>query len=235
MGTVEIVLGQRTMWRILFLIFITFFFVFMLLFFYKSDISGLEPVANHHGFEQGGLHVQRTHDQEPGSSQQVNCETLKSYKECAKHSDQCTVIEGDVCAAPGTTDKQKLFGYCVSNTVANTYATVKMKMEPKIPTWMSSHPDYSAICARPANSLGPLARFKNLIPPGWVQEKCVGCCVPPEPVPEQEDDSLALIVSVYNEHLSLESSMKSWKANGLLEYVQETYLYIDGARFRPFL
>jgi hypothetical protein len=23
--------------------------------------------------------------------------------------------------------------------------------------------------------------------------------------------------------------MKSWKANGLLEYVQETYLYIDGA------
>jgi hypothetical protein len=23
--------------------------------------------------------------------------------------------------------------------------------------------------------------------------------------------------------------MKSWKANGLLEYVQEAYLYIDGA------
>jgi hypothetical protein len=107
--------------------------------------------------------------------------------------------------------------------LAPLFAAVKMKMEPKIPTWMSSHPDYSAICARPANSLGPIARFKGLIPPGWVQvrvvvprcasstlaraswshnphplqEKCVGCCVPPAPVPEKEDDSLALIVSVY--------------------------------------
>lgn len=226
MGSVEIVLGQRTMWRILFLIFITFFFLFMLMFFYKSDVSGLEPVGNHHGFD--APPVQQHGRGEGLMSQQVNCESLKSFKECSQHSDQCTVIEGEVCAAPGTTDKETLFGYCVSNVVATTYATVKMKMEPKIPTWMSSHPDYSAVCARPANSLGPLARFQSLIPPGWVQEKCVGCCVPPEPVPQKEDDSLALIVSVYNEYLSLESSMKSWKANGLLEYVQETYLYIDG-------
>jgi hypothetical protein len=34
---------------------------------------------------------------------------------------------------------------------------------------------------------------------------------------------------VISEHLSLESSMKSWKENGLLEYVQETFIYIDGA------
>jgi len=179
------------MWRILFLIFITFFFLFMLMFFYKSDVSGLEPVGDRH------VPPMQQHGRGEGSSQQINCESLKSFKECSQHSDQCTVIEGEVCAAPGTTDKETLFGYCVSNVVAATYATVKMKMEPKIPTWMSSHPDYSAVCARPANSLGPLARFKSLIPPGWVQEKCVGCCVPPEPVPQKEDDSLALIVSVY--------------------------------------
>lgn len=43
MGSVEIVLGQRTMWRILFLIFITFFFLFMLMFFYKSDVRCHSP------------------------------------------------------------------------------------------------------------------------------------------------------------------------------------------------
>ncbi len=56
-------------------------------------------------------------------AQQVNCESLKSFKECSQHSDQCTVIEGEVCAAPGTTDKETLFGYCVSNVVATTYAS----------------------------------------------------------------------------------------------------------------
>lgn len=56
-------------------------------------------------------------------SQQVNCESLKSFKECSQHSDQCTVIEGELCAAPGTTDKETLFGYCVSNVVATTYAS----------------------------------------------------------------------------------------------------------------
>jgi hypothetical protein len=152
---------------------------------------------------------------------------MKTARDCLQH-EHCAAIQGDICSAPGTVDKETLFGYCVSTVVASTYQTVKMDMQPKIPSWMSSHPDYSAVCARPSNSLGPVARFKNLIPPGWVQEKCAGCCVPPDPVPETEDQSLALIVSVYNEHLSLESSMKSWKANGLLEYVQETYLYIDG-------
>jgi hypothetical protein len=41
MGTVELVLGQRTMWRIILLIFITFFFLFMLMFLYKSDVRYL--------------------------------------------------------------------------------------------------------------------------------------------------------------------------------------------------
>jgi hypothetical protein len=61
-------------------------------------------------------------DGSSSGSTAVNCETLKTYKECAKH-DHCTPIEGDVCAAPGTTDKEVHFGYCLSSVVAKTYAS----------------------------------------------------------------------------------------------------------------
>ncbi len=48
----------------------------------------------------------------------------------------------------------------------------KKKVSPSIPTWMSSHPDHEqddTFCARPQNSFSSLARFKQFVPPEWVQ------------------------------------------------------------------
>src|SRR5687767_4944206 len=76
--------------------------------------SGLEPVRDRHvpPMQQHGrgtsqVLIKDQHDMDlnwrestgEGSSQQINCESLKSFKECSQHSDQCTVIEGEVCAA----------------------------------------------------------------------------------------------------------------------------------------
>lgn len=104
-----------------------------------------------------------------------------------------------------------------------------MKLRREVPEWMSCHPDHSAICARPSGSGGPVARFtQKIIPPGWVQQKCVDCCVPPEPVPGSADQSLAIIVTVQDELASLVNALKSWQRHGLLDYAQERYLNIDG-------
>lgn len=142
---------------------------------------------------------------------------------------------------------------------------LKMAMTPKIPTWMSSHPDYSSICAHKPESRVD-ARFSKLVPPGWVQvqhsfvfflsqhlrltavigKMCRllrttwpstwkwGSIPCPNRIRLQVWWKALMLMRFTetwifcSEHLSLESSMKSWKANGLLEYVQETYLYIDG-------
>ncbi|ELR12637.1 uncharacterized protein ACA1_091470 [Acanthamoeba castellanii str. Neff] len=160
------------------------------------------------------------------SGRGVRCDTLKSLGECARHA-HCTPIQGDACAAPGTVDKSSLFGHCVSSLFASTYSTKKMKLRREVPEWMSCHPDHSAICARPSGSGGPVARFtQKIIPPGW--QKCVDCCVPPEPVPGSADQSLAIIVTVQDELASLVNALKSWQRHGLLDYAQERYLNIDG-------
>jgi len=53
----------------------------------------------------------------------VNCESLVTVGDCESHP-HCTAIMGDVCVAPGTSDRQRMFG-CVSSTIASTYASTQ--------------------------------------------------------------------------------------------------------------
>jgi len=105
-----------------------------------------------------------------------------------------------------------------------------MRLDPPLPSWGYGHSDKKHICAFPED--GPVARqvfrFQNFVPPGWQQVPCVKCEVHPPLLPQSKAKTgLTLLALVHKEFDSFQNALKSWKSSGLLDYADETLLWIN--------
>ena len=103
-------------------------------------------------------------------------------------------------------------------------------MQPPIPAWSSPHPDAHYLCAHPPDSKTPQLRFEFFLPPGWIQVKCVECCVAAE---RRDWEPLSLVTLVHKEVDSFNNSLISWRKYGLLDYVDEAIVFINAKQGMP--
>lgn len=133
--------------------------------------------------------------------------------------EDCFAISGHRCGGSLATPE---FVTCV-NAYDAKFAK-KAGVQPPIPPWSSPHPDAHYLCAHPPDAKIPQMRFEFFLPPGWIQVKCVECCVAAE---ARGWEPLSLVTLVHKEVDSFNNSLKSWRKYGLLDYVDEAIVFIN--------
>jgi len=200
-----------------FIIVCTLFIVAQFVFFYKTNpsLALTDPL-----YDEPEAAAGNTCDQTMVGDD-TPCSAILTGKICEFRED-CFAIYGTQC---GSVLPDKTFLECVPTFEARR--AKKMQLPKRIPQWSSGHPDFDNICAHDPNVPDKLYRFDRFIPTDWTQKECNKCSIHPPQLPPTKGSGLSLVALVYREFDSFNNAVRSWNSSGLLDYADETILWMN--------